>query len=66
MRRFTCRRKWFYGVWHEFWRFVLMQQRVEKLSKTFIEYPPMQTGASFNVEAVKKQIIKAIQSQQGG
>jgi len=41
---------------HEFWRFVFMQQEVEKLAKTAIDYPPMQAGASFNLDAVKKQI----------
>jgi arylsulfatase len=44
---------------HEFWRFVFMQQEVEKLAKTAIDYPPMQAGASFNLDAVKKQIAAA-------
>jgi hypothetical protein len=30
------------------------------LAETAIEYPPMQKGASFNLEAVKAQIEKAI------
>ena len=29
----------------EFWRFVLVQQRVAKLAKTAIDYPPMQDPA---------------------
>ena len=49
----------------EFWRFVLVQQEVGKLAQTAIEFPPMQKGASFNLEAVKEQIDKAIQSQAG-
>jgi arylsulfatase A-like enzyme len=49
---------------HEFWRFVFVQDMIEVLGKTFVEYPPMQAAASFNLEAVKKQIIKAIKSQQ--
>lgn len=48
---------------HEFWRFVFVQKEVEKLGQTFIEYPPMQKGASFNMTAVKAQIQKAIQAQ---
>ena len=40
----------------EFWRFVLVQQQVAKLAKTAIDYPPMQDPASFNLDAVKKQI----------
>ena len=47
----------FYG--REFWRFVFMQQEVAKLAKTAIEYPPMQASASFNLDAVKKQIEAA-------
>ncbi len=48
---------------HEFWRFVFVQDEVEALGKSFIEYPPMQASASFNLESVKKQIIKAIRAQ---
>ncbi len=56
-----------YGNWYmyEFWRYVYVQQEVEKYATTFIEFPPMQRGASFNMEAVKEQIMKAIKSRQG-
>ena len=37
----------------EFWRFVFVQQEVGKAAQSFIEFPPMQKGASFNMEAVK-------------
>jgi arylsulfatase A-like enzyme len=50
---------------YQFWRFVLVQQEVAKLAQTAIEFPPMQKGASFNLEAVKEQIEKAIQSKAG-
>jgi arylsulfatase A-like enzyme len=50
---------------YEFWRFVFVQQEVGKLAQTAIEFPPMQKGASFNLEAVKEQIDKAMQSQAG-
>jgi arylsulfatase A-like enzyme len=43
----------------EFWRFVLVQGEVAKLAETAIEFPPMQKGASFNLEAVKQQILDA-------
>jgi len=49
----------------EFWRFVLVQQRVADLAKTAIDFPPMQDPASFNLEAVKKQIDEMIKSHQG-
>jgi arylsulfatase len=44
---------------YEFWRFVYVQQEVAKLAQTAIEFPPMQKGASFNLEAVKEQIQRA-------
>jgi arylsulfatase len=47
----------------EFWRFVFVQQQVAKLAMTAIEYPPMQKGASFNLDAVKAQIAAAMQKQ---
>jgi arylsulfatase len=43
----------------QFWRFVFVQQQVVKLAETAIEYPPMQKGASFNLEAVKAKIEAA-------
>jgi arylsulfatase len=43
----------------QFWRFVFVQQQVMKLAETAVEYPPMQKGASFNLEAVKARIETA-------
>jgi arylsulfatase A-like enzyme len=40
----------------EFWRFVLVQQKVGALAATAIEFPPMQAPASFNLEEVKRKI----------
>ena len=45
---------------YEFWRFQFVQKQIAELAQTAIEYPPMQKGASFNLEAVKAQIEKAI------
>jgi len=50
---------------YQFWRFQFVQQEVARVAQTAIEFPPMQKGASFNLEAVKEQIEKAIQSQRG-
>jgi arylsulfatase len=50
----------------EFWRFVVVQQEVAKLAKTAIDYPPMQDPASFNLDAVKKQIDEMIKAHHGG
>jgi arylsulfatase A-like enzyme len=44
---------------HEFWRFVYVQQEIAKIAQTAIEFPPMQRGASFNMEAVKAEIEAA-------
>jgi arylsulfatase len=49
----------------EFWRFVMVQQKVGELAMTAIAYPPMQDPASFNLEAVKKKIDEAIRNQSG-
>jgi len=45
---------------HEFWHFVFLLQDVAKCAETFIHYPPMQRGASFNLEAVKAQVEAAV------
>jgi arylsulfatase len=50
---------------YEFWRFVFVQQEVARAAQTLIEFPPMQKGASFNMEAVKEQIQKALHSHTG-
>jgi len=46
---------------YEFWRFVFVQQVVAKTLQSFIEYPPMQRGASFNLEAVKAEMAKRME-----
>ncbi len=55
-----------YMQWYgfQFWRFVFVQDAVAKLAKSAIEFPPMQAGASFNLDAVKEKLQKA-QSRQG-
>jgi arylsulfatase len=49
----------------QFWRFVFVQDVVAKAAQTFIEFPPMQKGASFNLEAVKEMIQQKINSHSG-
>ena len=49
----------------EFWRFVLVQQKVAELAKTAIDYPPMQEPASFNLDAVKKRIDEVMKQHEG-
>jgi len=43
----------------EFWRFVFVQEVVGKMAMTAVEFPPMQKGASFNLDAVKAKIEEA-------
>jgi arylsulfatase len=43
---------------YEFWRFVFVQQAVAKELQTFLDYPPMQQGASFNLDSVKAEMQK--------
>jgi arylsulfatase A-like enzyme len=50
---------------YNFWRFVLVQEVVAKAAESAIEFPPMQKGASFNLEAVKEQIQKAVAAHSG-
>jgi arylsulfatase A-like enzyme len=50
---------------HEFWRFVFLQQKVGEYAQTFVEFPPMQRGASFNLEAVKAEIEAKVRAMKG-
>ena len=54
----------FYKDWFafEFWRFVFVGREVGAYAETFVEFPPMQGGASFNLGAVKEEIEKKIKS----
>jgi arylsulfatase len=49
----------------EFWRFVMVQREVTKLAETAVNYPPMQAPASFNLDAVKRQVEEVIKQHQG-
>ena len=60
----TGSQNYFSWFQYEFWRFVFVQQQVGKLAMTALEYPPMQKGASFNLEAVKTKIEEAMKAQQ--
>jgi arylsulfatase A-like enzyme len=55
-----------YWEWfkYEFWRFVFVQQVLGKEIQTFLDYPPMQRGASFNLDAVKAELGKKMAEAQ--
>jgi len=43
---------------YQFWRFVFVQQVIAKEIQSFLDYPPMQRGASFNLDAIKAEMSK--------
>ena len=45
----------------QFWRFVFVQQLMGKELQTFLDFPPMQRGASFNLDAVKAEMAKRME-----
>jgi arylsulfatase len=45
----------------EFWRFVFVQQVLGKEIQSFLDYPPMQRGASFNLDAIKAEMGKKME-----
>ncbi len=49
----------------QFWRFVFVQDVVAKYARTFVEFPPLQKPASFNMDAVKEQIATLAASHAG-
>jgi arylsulfatase A-like enzyme len=49
----------------EFWRFVVVQQTVGALAATAVDYPPMQAPATFNLDAVKRQVEEMMKSHEG-
>jgi arylsulfatase A-like enzyme len=49
----------------EFWRFVQVQQTVATAAQSFIDYPPMQQAASFNLSEVKAKIDQMMKMHEG-
>jgi hypothetical protein len=45
----------------QFWRFVFVQQVMGKAIETFLEFPPMQRSASFNLDAIKAEMAKRME-----
>jgi len=46
---------------YEFWRFALVQKEIATTAQSFLEFPPMQKGASFNLEALKAELEKKME-----
>src|SRR5262249_29649801 len=49
----------------EFWRFAFGQQEVARFARTFLEFPPLQKPASFNLDAIKAQLQEAAHGRVG-
>ena len=45
---------------------VLVQNEIAKYAQTFVEFPPMQAGASFNLSALKAELDKKMEAAKGG
>ena len=51
---------------HEMWRFQIPAQVIAKYIPSFIEFPPMQAGASFNVGDLKAKVEAAAAAAKAG
>jgi hypothetical protein len=49
----------------ELWRAVFVQQVVASAAQSFIDFPPMQKPASFNLDAIREQVAEAMKSHHG-
>jgi arylsulfatase len=54
------------GYWdsfkHEMWRYQISAQVIAQHIPSFVEYPPMQEGASFSVGDLKEKVEMAIKA----
>jgi arylsulfatase len=48
---------------YEFWRFVFVKDKIAQAAQTLLDFPPMQKGASFNLEALKQELEKKMESR---
>ena len=48
---------------YEFWRFVFVKDKIAEAAQTLLDFPPMQKGASFNLEALKQELEKKLESR---
>ena len=47
---------WF---WYEIWRFQFVDQAIDQLAQTLVDYPPMQKAGNIGLETIRTQIQKA-------
>jgi arylsulfatase A-like enzyme len=53
------------GGSYEHWRFVFVQQEMARFGTSFIEFPPLRPPPSFNLDAIKQQVARAMLVQRG-
>jgi len=51
---------------YAFWRFAFVQEVVQRFAQSFIDFPPMQKPASFNLDAIKAKVEIAIKAHAAG
>jgi arylsulfatase len=58
---------WELSSWgkYEYWRYVFVQQEVARFGTSFIEFPPLKPPPSFNLDAVKQQVARAMLVHRG-
>jgi arylsulfatase len=49
----------------QFWRLVFVQDVVGKFAQTFVDFPPLQKPASFNLDAIKAQVATTAAGHHG-
>jgi len=49
---------------YRFWRSVFVQELMAKEIQTLLDYPPMQRGASFNLDALEAKMAKRMAEAQ--
>ena len=56
-----------YTTWmkYQFWRFVFVQDLVSEFAQSFVDFPPLQAPASFNLGAVKEHLRSAAAGHAG-
>jgi hypothetical protein len=56
-----------YTEWmkYQFWRFVFVQDVVAKFAQSFIDFPPLQKPATFNLDAIKEQVRSVVAGHAG-
>src|SRR5262249_32933067 len=50
---------------HQFWRITYVQQIMAPFAQSFVDFPPQQAPASFNIDAIVSQVKEQIAAHAG-